>query len=218
MFDDMLTIIMLLSVLGVLYVANTVLGIMLKTKGQVFRKVRDVADKLIIDMKTGDYYKQENIGEKIFNGSENWTLQSINEYGIADFGCQHNLDAKYGIINCNYFIHTNVVIADTKTSGTLWQPYYCYMRIEKEKASTVEEFKQWLNEHNTIVDYQLNNPTLEKLGTLTKEQLDTLVTFKGYNNVMINTNLGQADIDIEYVLDMKKYIDNKIAEISAQMI
>lgn len=36
MFDDMLTIIMLLSVLGVLYVANTVLGIMLKTKGQGF--------------------------------------------------------------------------------------------------------------------------------------------------------------------------------------
>ena len=180
------------------------------TNGQVFRKVGDVADKLIIDMKTGDYYKEENIGEKIFNGSENWTLQSINEYGIANFGCQHNLNAKYGIINCNYFIHVNTEIANTKRSCTLWQTYYCYMRIEKEKASTVEEFKQWLSTHNTVVDYQLNNPTLEKLGTLTKEQLDMLVTFKSYNNVMINTNLGQADIDIKYVLDMKNYYNNII--------
>ena len=188
------------------------------TNGQVFRKVRDVADKLIIDMKTGDYYKQSNIGEKIFNGSENWTLQSINEYGIANFGCQHNLNAKYGIINCNYFIHTNTAIANTKDSGILWQNFYVYIRVEQEKASTVEEFKQWLNEHNTIVDYQLNNPTLEKIGRLSSTDLNKLRTFKGYNDISINTNMGQADIEVEYVLDIKKYIDEKVAEISEQLI
>lgn len=36
MFNDIITIIMLLSVLGVLYCINTTLGIMLKTKGQKF--------------------------------------------------------------------------------------------------------------------------------------------------------------------------------------
>lgn len=36
MFNDIITIIMLLSVLGVLYCINTTLGILLKTKGQKF--------------------------------------------------------------------------------------------------------------------------------------------------------------------------------------
>lgn len=36
MFNDIITIIMLLSVLGVLYCINTTLGLMLKTKGQKF--------------------------------------------------------------------------------------------------------------------------------------------------------------------------------------
>lgn len=36
MFNDIITIIMLLSVLGVLYCINTTLGIVLKTKGQKF--------------------------------------------------------------------------------------------------------------------------------------------------------------------------------------
>ena len=189
------------------------------TNGQVFRKVRDVADKLIVDMKTGDYYKQGNIGEKIFKSSDNWykTSYGNNTYATKLSGIV--LISNKIIIISNSF---NGIKYDDRTLGNKNTIYYSIDTKEvvarETNLTSISEFNNWLNENNMIVNYQLETPTLEKIGTLTKEQLDNLVTFKGYNNVMINTNLGQADIDIEYVLDMKKYIDNKIAEISAQLI
>ncbi len=191
------------------------------TNGQVFRKVGDVADKLIVDMKTGDYYKEKNIEEIILNGSESWSLQSINEYGIANFSYRtgkENYPINFYVIS-NYFASQNTSISQTKTNGVFmqWQNEL-YIRIEQEKASTIEEFKQWLSTHNTVVDYQLNNPTLEKIGRLSSTDLNKLRTFKGYNDISINTNMGQADIEVEYVLDIKKYIDEKVAEISEQLI
>lgn len=190
------------------------------TNGQVFRKVGDVADKLIVDMKTGDYYKEGNIGEIVLNGSESWNIdleQSSSKYRsfFKALGFIKNSP-----VIANYLISSNAAdlyYNDVQGIGTNWGGA-TRIKIFDESLNSVSALKTYLQQKNLIVDGKLETPTLEKLGTLTKEQLDTLVTFKGYNNVMINTNLGQADIDIEYVLDMKKYIDNKIAEISAQMI
>lgn len=187
------------------------------TNGQVFRKVGDVADKLIVDMKTGDYYKQGNIREVVFNGSENWI------FNISVFTTRlifKNINEIYGRGICNQYNQVIGLIGSLDYAFKLQAELF---QIRNKDYSNTSSFKNYLKElynsgNPVILDYVIETPTLEKLGTLTKEQLDMLVTFKGYNNVMINTNLGQADIDIEYVLDMKKYIDNKIAEISAQLI
>ena len=90
--------------------------------------------------------------------------------------------------------------------------------IEDNFASNSDEFRTWLSTHNIIVDYILQTPTTKKLGTLSAEDLAKLKTFKGYNNVTVNTNLGLMNIRFTYGLDIKKYVDNKIAELSAQMI
>ena len=79
-------------------------------------------------------------------------------------------------------------------------------------------FKSWLSVNKPIVDYLLQNPTTKKLGTLSTEDLAKLKTFKGYNNVTINTNLGLMNIRFTYGLDIKKYVDNKIAQLSEQLI
>ena len=68
------------------------------------------------------------------------------------------------------------------------------------------------------MDYQLATSTTKKLGTLSAEDLAKLKTFYGYNNVTVNTNLGLMNIRFTYGLDVKKYVDNKIAELSAQLI
>ena len=190
------------------------------TNGQVFRKIGNVADKLVIDMKTGDYYKQGNIGEIVLNGSESWNIdpeQSSSKYRsfykILGF-------IKNSPVIANYLISSDasdIYYNDVQGVGTNWEGT-TRIKIFDESLNSVSALKSYLQQKNLIVDGILATPTLEKIGTLTKEQLDMLVTFKGYNNVMINTNMGQADIDIEYVLDMKKYIDEKVAEISAQMI
>ena len=189
------------------------------TNGQVFRKVRDVADKLVVDMKTGDYYKEKNIEEFILNGSENWSMS----YGTGMFSTRGYYKGELYEAISDKFIYRGVQSGIYNTLKDLQFAIQRYssrsnLFIKYMKYDNVDSFKEWLKENNATFLCQLETPTLEKIGTLTKEQLDMLVTFKGYNNVMINTNLGQADIDIEYVLDMKKYIDDKIAEISAQMI
>ena len=189
------------------------------TNGQVFRKVGDVADKLVIDMKTGDYYKQGNIGEIILNGSEYFSMT----YGTGMFVTSSYYKGMVYEAISDKFIYNKVqsgIYNKLKDLQFAVQRYGSHSNffIKYMKYDNVDSFKEWLKENNATFLCQLGTPTLEKLGTLTKEQLDMLVTFKGYNNLMINTNLGQADIDIEYVLDMKKYIDNKIAEISAQLI
>ena len=185
------------------------------TNGQVFRKVKDVADKLIIDMKTGDYYKQQYVKERILNGSENYIIGTPKDITQV-FQLNGLLDNNQDEVVSNIF--SKYSDGDNEKIRILSKALYIAINKTRLSELSVSAFKQWISENNITIDYPTYNITLEKLGTLTKEQLDTLVTFKGYNNVMINTNMGQADIEIEYVLDMKKYIDNKIAEISAQMI
>lgn len=185
------------------------------------RSVGDVKDELVVDLDTGDYYKVENIDEVVLDGSESWVLQSINEYGIANFKYKTGKEVypiNFNVIS-NYFASQNTSISQTKTNGIFmqWQNEL-HIRIEQEKASTVEEFKQWLSTHTTIVNYQLATSTTKKLGTLSSEDLAKLKTFKGYNNVTVNTNLGLMNIRFTYGLDIKKYVDNKIAEISTAMI
>ena len=90
--------------------------------------------------------------------------------------------------------------------------------VPQTLATTSEELKAWLQQHNVVVDYRLANPQTVPLGTLSTEDLAKLKTFKGYNNITVNTNLGLMNIRFTYGLDIKKYIDNKLAEISAQLI
>ena len=209
------------------------------TNGQVFRKVEDVADKLIIDMKTGDYYKEKNIEEYEYNGSSD---SNIGRTGLVASTIGEDLIAGVFIINSTIPNSINKPISNKFSTKVLGSESdnenknnvrffegiahhsisnrQFVISIKKSRLNTadLDGFIQYFSNNPIKIQCALETPTLEKIGTLTKEQLDMLVTFKGYNNVMINTNLGQADIDIEYVLDMKKYIDNKIAEISAQMI
>ena len=166
-------------------------------------------------MKTGDYYKQQYVKERILNGSENYIIGTTKDITQV-FQLSSLLDNNQDEVVSNIFPPYSD--GDNEKIRILNKALYIAINKTRLSELTVSAFKQWLSENNVTIDYPTYNITLEKIGTLTKEQLDTLVTFKGYNNVMINTNLGQADIDIEYVLDMKKYIDNKIAEISAQMI
>ena len=193
------------------------------------RSVGDVKDELVVDLDTGDYYKVENVGEVVFDGSEEWgksgNTSETNYVGVlngtylTDFvKCKFG----YGIYSIvNYFTYSNNL--SSKQGFQFYNDngqYYTSLAlsIDIDTVSTIEEFKQWLSTHNTIVDYVLQTPTTKKLGTLSSEDLAKLKTFKGYNNVTVNTNLGLMNIRFTYGLDIKKYVDNKIAELSAQLI
>ena len=193
------------------------------------RSVGDVKDELVVDLDTGDYYKVENVGEVVFDGSEIWTksgnTSETNFVGVLNGTYLTDLlkcKLGYGIYSIvNYFARSSNL--SSKQGFEFYNDngqYYTSLAfsIDIDTVSTIEEFKQWLSTHNTIVDYVLQNPTTVPLGTLSSEDLAKLKTFKGYNNVTVNTNLGLMNIRFTYGLDIKKYVDNKIAQLSEQLI
>lgn len=184
------------------------------------RSVGDVKDELVVDLSTGDYYKVENVGEVVLDGStdENWG-------NVPDGTSKERYTSS--IIQNLVYIGTKLCQSNYFKSGTS-ENYYedgtiriapsGGVSIYDDLFTSMDNFKQWLSTNNTIVNYILKKPTTKKLGTLSAEDLAKLKTFKGYNNVTVNTNLGLMNIRFTYGLDIKKYVDNKIAELSAQMI
>ena len=188
------------------------------------RSVGDVKDELVVDLDTGDYYKVENIEEVTLTGQEsNWFHYSpadgteVNTYPVAQYFPGVRLTNINAISDKFLGVSANTIYTEDNESIAISETQMI-IRINKSLANSAEAFKQWLSTHNTIVDYVLQKPTTKKLGTLSAEDLAKLKTFKGYNNVTVNTNLGLMNIRFTYGLDVKKYVDNKIAELSAQLI
>ena len=179
------------------------------------RSVGDVKDELVVDLDTGDYYKVENIGEIIVDDSYDISKSSntkIDRYAIKGNKLQ-NMSTTNRVVISNVFLY-GFNEAKGYCFNNLANSILCNYKIYNE--STLDDFKQFII--GKIFNYILQKPTTKKLGTLSAEDLAKLKTFKGYNNVTVNTNLGLMNIRFIYGLDIKKYVDNKIAELSAQMI
>ena len=177
------------------------------------RSVGDVKDELVVDLDTGDYYKVENVGEVVFDGSddENWSLDDSNRFVIYDM--DKNVASTSNQL-CNMASNFDRYASSPNTFGL----EYDFIRIYNTANLTLEEWKTLITTTNLIISCELQTPTTKKLGTLSAEDLAKLKTFKGYNNVTVNTNLGLMNIRFTYGLDIKKYVDNKLAEISTAMI
>lgn len=177
---------------------------------------RESNDILLID-KNGSVSLIKNVGKTSFDGSneENWIMpssQNNDSYTTACFSVSKN-DVKYnGGVMSNYFNY--VYLWDTDVEG-IWVGASAdiYIRINKSNASTVEELRAWLQEKKPIVYYQLTESQTIQLGTLSEQ----ITTINGTNNISINGNIPTT-ISTTYALDIKKYVDNKLAEISTAMI
>ena len=184
------------------------------------RSVGDVKDELVVDLSTGDYYKVENVGEVVLDGStdENWgnVPDGTSKERYTSSIIQNLVYTGTKLCQSNYF--KSGTSENYYEDGTIRIAPSGGVSIYDDLFTSMDNFKQWLSTNNTIVNYILKKPTTKKLGTLSAEDLAKLKTFKGYNNVTVNTNLGLMNIRFTYGLDIKKYIDNKIAELSAQLI
>ena len=176
------------------------------------RSVGDVKDELIVDLDTGDYYKVENVGEVVLDGSVDFlpftgdTDNGINKYGNVLFVNYDILNEKravkpyteYPTVISNYFkeIEENIWIGE-KVAIDVAGSQVIFV-VPQTLATTSEEFGTWLQQHNVVIDYRLENPQTVPLGTLPAEDLAKLSTFDGYNNLFINTNLGYMNIRVTY--------------------
>ena len=171
------------------------------------RSVGDIKDELVVDLDTGDYYKVEKISEVILDGSVDFNkFGDVNKYGNILFVNYDILNDKkapanyinYPTVISNYFkeISENIWIGDIVAIDV--DKSHMILVVPQTLATTSEELKAWLQQHNVVVDYRLANPQTVLLGTLSTEDLAKLSTFDGYNNLFINTNLGYMNIKVTY--------------------
>ena len=85
------------------------------------------------------------------------------------------------------------------------------MGLTFPKGTTLEQAREMTA--GTIMYYELAEPQTISLGKLS----DIIKTEKGSNTFAINGNID-TNISTTYALDLKKYIDNKIAQVSQAIV
>ena len=180
-----------------------------------------VKDELVID-KYGNVSLIKNVGKIVFDGSddENWFVlnfapRPLFDIKITDILSLSDPSIKNPTLSTNFISYSPNDIWMTNITGICVVQDSNIIRIgfKDNPYQTSEEFKNWLSTHNIAVYYPLANPEVISLGKLT----DLITTEEGSNTFFINGNL-ETTLEVLYALDIKKYIDNKLAEISTAMI
>ena len=187
-------------------------------KGNKLCAISDtIKDKLLID-RNGNVALQKNVLEGIITGNLNVKVYLVDDssYAIFQSGNEfQNFKAKSHLIS-NMLIQPNVI-------GTGWNlkkenidvGTSSYNRIQVKLAVTRLEsadlagLNKYLSDSNIIFYYEAKDPELIDLGQLT----ELLKTFNGINNIWAETNLGNTEIEIEYVQDIKKLLEQQNARL-----
>lgn len=192
-----------------LYDRINVLNIPLGNKP--LRKVNNISDKLYINTKTGRVWRENKIGELIFNGSENWLIEDNNKrfgfYRILTNSAmtQNQICNMLGTVRRYVGVQNSFFVEDNN------------IRLQNDFNLTLDEFKAKLQEINLVVDYELAETEIEELGTLTQEELKQLELFEDYNSISIDNELN-PNLDITYLQDTKKYIEKQITKLQSLIL
>lgn len=177
-------------------------------KGNKLCAISDtIKDKLLID-KNGNVALQKNVGKNIFDGTTKWKKSAYT--GNTIFYLANTQKAKFSDVGiCNYFLVKRVWDIDI-----LGLELYDLNNIRvgltrNSEIQTEDAFNEWLTTHNLEVYYALATPELIDLGQLP----ELLKTFNGINNIWAETNLGNTEIEIEYVQDVKKLLKKQDARL-----
>lgn len=130
------------------------------------------------------------VGYVEFDGSddEKWTLQSINEYGIANFVTSLNPQISESNITflSNRFKKQTTVIDKTTDEGIfINEVNRLYIRINKSRLTSQDTagFKLWLKSNVTEVWYSLKTPTTEQIN------IPILKSFYPFTNAWCDSKL-----------------------------
>lgn len=151
----------------------------------------------------------QRIKKLVLSGSEEWALQSISEYGIANFATtisKRVKDENVPILS-SHFRKQKTFIAETKDGGIFMNALNLFLRVRKEQISTVTDFKAWLKENPVSVVYVLAYPIETDIPEETMTAYQKLYT--NYPTTVIQNDSG-AGMEVEYVADTKQFILDQI--------
>ena len=169
-----------------------------------------VTDKLIVD-KEGNINLVKNIDKVILNGVDDFWWANDGNNGFFTNRLQDKCASQYLLndhFTCSnsYDTWTGVGKFGIGLSGNVWF-------MPTNQSMTLEDWIAWLKENNLTIYYQTKEPQIINLGKLS----DLISTEQGSNTFAINSNID-TQISTTYALDLKKYIDNKIATVSTAVI
>lgn len=161
-----------------------------------------------MDFGRGKYVQR--IKKLVLSGSEEWALQSINEYGIANFATviSKSRDSGNVFVLSSHFREQKTVIAETKDGdGIFLTTINLFLRFKKEQISTVTDLKAWLKENPVTVIYGLAYPMETDIPEETMTAYRNLCT--NYPSTVVQNDAG-AGMEVEYVADTKQFILDQI--------
>lgn len=184
-----------------------------------------VKDKLLID-RNGNVALQKDVITFLLNGinpheAKYWRADTIYDLGngYSHFYLHSNYPGVYQNKSTEKFTY---VIADKLVTGQNILNTECinnssqlHIQILTSRLETndAEGFKKWLTNNNIKVYAKSSAPELIDLGQLT----ELPKTFEGINNIWAETNLGNTQIEIEYVQNVKKLLEKQAEQQNARL-
>lgn len=158
-----------------------------------------------MDFKRGKYVQR--IKKVVFNGSEDWNLQSISQKGFANFYVRNlsGIRVNSNVLS-NQFRNQTTLISETTEEG-IANLTTLYVRIDKTKADNANKFKEILKTNNLEICYQLATPIETDIPEETMTAYRKLYT--NYPSTVIQNDSG-AGMEVEYVADTKQFILDQI--------
>lgn len=158
-----------------------------------------------MDFKRGKYVQR--IKKVVFNGSEDWNLQSISQKGFANFYVRNlsGIRVNSNVLS-NQFRNQTTLISETTEEG-IANLTTLYVRIDKTKADNANKFKEILKTNNLEICYQLATPIETDIPEETMSAYRKLYT--NYPSTVIQNDSG-AGMEVEYVADTKQFILDQI--------
>lgn len=164
-----------------------------------------------IDAKRGVLVQK--IGNYTYDGTEVW---SMNENTIPYFSCPALTNFGYkddNTINfmCDYF--RSITVNQRYQDNTFFFNAASRPVFTTSSFETLNEWKEWLTSNNVTVVYELAEPIETPLPEADVEALKNIRTFRGATHVFTDSEV-KPDLEVEYVIDTKLYIDAKFKELS----
>ena len=181
-------------------------------KGNKLCAISDtIKDKLLID-KNGNVALQKNVLKGIIVGNVTSTLYltNNNSYVIFQKSVEFpNFKVKSHLIS-NMLIQPSVIGSGWSLKGenidvgtSSYNKVQVKLAVTRLESADLAGLNKYLNDNNITFYYETFKPQLIDLGQLT----ELPKTFNGINNIWAETNLGNTEIEIEYVQDVKKLLE-----------
>ena len=179
-------------------------------EGQFAAKISDTIKdqfRIAYNESDGNYhlYLDKNVGKVVLDGSEDWFhynsgADENNTYPIATDNISTSTNEI--IVMSNNFVAKSASYLYSNDAQGIGNSFtQLIVRVDKKTATTIEEWKTWLQLHNTIVYYQLANPQTIDIG---KVQMP--LTYYPVTNVFTDCPLLPT-IEVAYYRDFKTTIE-----------